>query len=95
MFCCVGASLDFLEFLQRYLNFEANIYLNTGGQYGIFNDSTGKWNGIVQELVEGRAMLSLEMRLNARRAAVISFAHPTLLLELGILVNKADMRKGA
>jgi len=94
MFCCVGASLDFLEFLQRDLNFEARIYLNPDGQYGVFNDSTGKWNGIVQELVEGRAMLSLEMGLNMRRAAVISFAHPTLLLELGILVNKADMRKG-
>lgn len=92
MFCCFGASLDFLSFLQKDLNFEAYIYFAPDGQYGVFNDSVGEWNGIVQELISGRAMLSLEMGLNSRRAEVIGFAHPTLLLELGILVNKNTRR---
>ena len=94
MFCCFGASLDFLAFLQKDLNFEAYVYFSPDGQYGTQKDSTGQWNGIVGELVDGRAMLSLEMGLNKRRAHVISFAQPTLPLELGILVNKSDMRKG-
>lgn len=93
MFCCFGASLDFLAFLQKDLNFEAYVYFSPDGQYGTQKDSTGQWNGIVGELVDGRAMLSLEMGLNKRRAHVISFAQPTLPLELGILVNKSDMRK--
>ncbi|KAL9962532.1 hypothetical protein ACROYT_G031640 [Oculina patagonica] len=87
MFCCFGASLDFLSFLQKDLNFEAYIYFAPDGQYGVFNDTAGEWNGIVKELISGRAMLSLEMGLNSRRADVIGFAHPTLLLELGILVK--------
>ena len=93
-FCCFGASLEFLAFLQRDLSFEARIYFNPDGQFGVFNDSTGQWNGIVQELVNGKAMLSLEMGLNKRRAEVISFAHPTLPLELGVLLNKTEMLKG-
>lgn len=93
-FCCCGASLDFLAFLQRDLNFEAHIYFNPDGQYGVFDERISQWNGIVQELVEGRATLSLEMGLNRRRAEVISFAHPTLQLELGILIKKSDMLKG-
>ena len=93
-FCCYGASLDFLAFLQRDLNFEARLYFNPDGQYGVLNDRTGQWNGIVQELIEKRAMLSLEMGLNTKRAEVISFAHPTLLLELGILIKKSDTLKG-
>ncbi|KAJ7389545.1 hypothetical protein OS493_030930 [Desmophyllum pertusum] len=87
-FCCFGASLDFLSFLQTDLDFEAHIYFTPDGQYGVFNDSSGKWNGIVQELLTGRAMLSLEMGMNRMRAEVIQFAHPTLRLELGILVNR-------
>lgn len=94
MFCCYGASLDFLSFLQKDLNFEAYIYFAPDGQYGVFNDSSDEWNGIVQELLSGRALLSLEMGLNSRRGEVIGFAQPTLLLELGILVNK-NGRKGA
>lgn len=93
-FCCYGASLDFLAFLQRDLNFEARLYFNPDGQYGVLNDRTGQWNGIVQELIEGRATLSLEMALNTKRPEVVSFAHPTLLLELGILVKKSDTLKG-
>jgi len=88
MFCCFGASLDFLSFLQKDLNFEAYIYFTPDGKYGVYNDSAGEWNGIVQELISGRAMLSLEMGMNSRRAEVLEFAHPTLRLELGILINK-------
>lgn len=87
-FCCFGVSLDFLSFLQQDLNFDVHIYFAPDAQHGVMNDSDGSWNEIVQELISGRAMLSLEMGLNRRRAEVISFAHPTLLLELGILVNK-------
>ena len=93
MFCCSGASLDFLSFLQKDLNFESYIYFSPDGKYGVFNSSAGEWNGIVQELISGRAMLSLEMGLNSRRAEVLGFAHPTLLLELGVLINK-DGHKG-
>ena len=93
MFCCYVASLDFLSFLQKDLNFEAYIYFSPDGKYGVYNSSAGQWNGIVQELISGRAMLSLEMGMNSRRAEVLGFAHPTLLLELGILVNN-DEHKG-
>ena len=93
MFCCFGASLDFLSFLQRDLNFEAYIYFTPDGKYGVYNESAGDWNGIVQELISGRATLSLEMGINSRRAEVLGFAHPTLLLELGILIKK-DGHKG-
>ena len=87
MFCCFGASLDFLSFLQKDLNFDAYIYFTPDGKFGVFNSSTGEWNGIVQELISGRAALSLELGLNSRRAEVLEYAHPTLLLELGILVK--------
>lgn len=87
-FCCFGISIDFLSLLQQDLNFDADIYFAPDGQFGIVNDSDGSWNGIVEELITGKATLSLEMGMNKRRAEVISFAHPTLLLELGILVNK-------
>ena len=56
MFCCYGASLDFLSFLQKDLNFEAYIYFTPDGKYGVYNSSAGEWNGIVQELISGRAM---------------------------------------
>lgn len=86
-FCCFGASLDFLSFLQKDLNFDPYIYFTPDGKFGVFNSSTGEWNGIVQELISGRAALSLELGLNSRRAEVLGYAHPTLLLELGILVK--------
>lgn len=94
MFCCCGASLDFLTFLMKDLNFEAYVYFNPDGRFGVIDNVTGHWNGIVGELIRHRAQLSLEMGLTERRSRVISFAHPTLLLELGILINRTEIRKG-
>ena len=94
MFCCFGSSLDFLTFLMKDLNFEAYVYFNPDGRFGVIDNATGHWNGIVGELIQHNAELSLEMGLTERRSRVISFAHPTLLLELGILINRTEIRKG-
>lgn len=94
MFCCCGASLDFLTFLMKDLNFEVYVYFNPDGRFGVIDNVTGHWNGIVGELIRHKAQLSLEMGLTERRSRVISFAHPTLLLELGILINRTEIRKG-
>ena len=94
MFCCFGASLDFLTFLMKDLNFETYVYFNPDGRFGVIDNATGHWNGIVGELIQHNAELSLEMGLTERRSRVISFAHPTLLLELGILINRTEIRKG-
>ena len=52
--CCFGFSIDLLKILERELGFIPEIYFVADGQSGTFGEKTGKWNGIVNELVAGR-----------------------------------------
>lgn len=51
--CCFGFSIDLLKILERELGFIPEIYLVADGQYGSFDEKTGNWSGVVNELVTG------------------------------------------
>ena len=86
--CCFGFSIDLLRTLERELGFVPEIYFVSDGQYGIVDKETGKWNGIVNELVSGRGDLALDLALTEKRTKDISYSFPYLPLALNILVKK-------
>ncbi|XP_068706012.1 glutamate receptor ionotropic, NMDA 1-like [Montipora foliosa] len=88
LWCCFGASIDFMKFLQRDLGFNTNIYLAPDGQHGKFNQSKGTWSGIVNEIICGRADLGLDLAVNMKRSQVVEMINPTVSSSLNILVKK-------
>ena len=92
--CCFGFSIDVLNILARELGFVPEIYFVADGHYGNFDEKTGKWNGIVQELVSGRGDLALDLALSGKRAKYIEFSFPYVPLALNVLVKKGHSEKG-
>lgn len=90
LLCCFGSSIDFLKFLQRDLGFDTEIYLAPDGQFGKYDNATGNWSGIMNEIISGRADLALDLAMNMQRMKVVEMAYPTVPSSLNILVKKED-----
>ncbi|KAL9978811.1 hypothetical protein ACROYT_G016377 [Oculina patagonica] len=88
LLCCFGASIDFLKFLQRDLGFDTEIYLTPDGQYGKSDSVNGTWNGIVNELISGKADLALDLAESMDREKVIQTVYPCIASAMNILVEK-------
>ncbi|EDO25336.1 predicted protein, partial [Nematostella vectensis] len=58
-FCCKGFAIDILMNLERDLEFEAEIYLVEDKKYGVYDKKLKRWNGMIGDLVDGRAELAL------------------------------------
>ena len=93
--CCYGVSIDMLKVLKQELKFETEIYFTRDGRYGIYNQETGEWNGMVRELVDGHADMAIDLSLSEARERAIDFAHPLFPIGLNILVKKVmDGKEG-
>ena len=76
--------------IQSELGFRSEIYFTPDGNYGDFDVETKKWNGIVQEVISGRADFAIDLSMNELRENYLDFAHPFVHLALNILVLKDD-----
>lgn len=88
LLCCFGASIDFLKFLQRDLGFDTEIYLTPDGKYGTFDSVNGTWNGIMNELISGKADLALDLASSMERETFIDMIYPCIPSAMNILVEK-------
>ena len=48
-----GLCIDILDALKEDLEFEYNIHPSKDGMYGAYDQLTGKWNGMIKELLDG------------------------------------------
>ncbi|XP_025162412.1 uncharacterized protein LOC105189093 [Harpegnathos saltator] len=75
--CCYGLSMDLLTLVARELGFRFNLYLAEDGLFGKRNGRNGTWNGVMGELVAGRAQLAFaSISVSAHRAEVVDFTTP-------------------
>nr|QNL15098.1 ionotropic receptor 1 [Aulacocentrum confusum] len=75
--CCYGLTIDLLSLVARELSFRFDLYVAHDGLFGKRNGSNGSWNGVVGELLHGRAQLAFApISVSARRAEVIDFTTP-------------------
>ena len=86
--CCFGVSIDFLSMIQNEFGFQSEIYFTPDGNYGDFDEDTQAWNGIVQEVISGKADFAIDISMNTLREKYLDFAHPFVHLALNVLVLK-------
>lgn len=75
--CCYGLSVDLLTVVARELGFRFDLYLAEDGLFGKRNNRNGTWNGVMGELVSGRAQLAFAaLSVSTHRAEVVDFTTP-------------------
>ncbi|XP_055610691.1 glutamate receptor ionotropic, kainate 2 isoform X2 [Uranotaenia lowii] len=84
-----GFGIDLIHELSLMLGFNYTFVLQEDGVYGSLNRETGKWNGMVQELLEWRADLAItDLTITSDRESAVDFTMPFMNLGISILFRK-------
>ncbi|CAF4634716.1 unnamed protein product [Rotaria sp. Silwood1] len=86
--CCSGFYIDIFNILKDRLKFEFELYRVPDGIWGGRNPITNKWNGLVAELLENRADLTLtSLKVTTERSLAIDFSVPLMETGIGLIVS--------
>nr|CAD2138055.1 unnamed protein product [Meloidogyne enterolobii] len=87
-----GYCIDMLKMLKLALNFTFDLYLVEDGKFGSVDES-GRWDGLVGELVIGRAEMAIgPISILAERENDIDFTVPFYdLVGLSILIKRSEV----
>ncbi|XP_066286133.1 glutamate receptor 4-like [Branchiostoma lanceolatum] len=89
-----GYAVDMLEEIAKIVNFTYKIHIVADGVYGSENETTGKWNGMVGELIEGKADLAVApLTITLVRERVIDFSKPYTSTGISIMIKKPQKSK--
>ena len=87
----MGYCIDFLDKLKEKLKFSYEIYLVPDGNYGSQDSISKEWNGMVKEILEGRAQMAVaSFTISSERQKVIDFTQPFIDLGLTVLVKSLN-----
>ncbi|EDO45521.1 predicted protein, partial [Nematostella vectensis] len=82
-----GFAIDILMNLERDLEFEAEIYLVEDKKYGVYDKKLKRWNGMIGDLVDGRAELALtSFEMSSARQDVIDFADAAFMYHDRVII---------
>ncbi|XP_050502337.1 glutamate receptor ionotropic, kainate 2-like isoform X3 [Diabrotica virgifera virgifera] len=86
-----GYGIDLIEELSKILGFNYTFELQADGKYGILNKVTGKWDGMMGEIIDGRADLAItDLTITSERESAVDFSEPFMNLGITILYKKPE-----
>ncbi|KAJ0061362.1 hypothetical protein NL108_016856, partial [Boleophthalmus pectinirostris] len=86
-----GYCIDLLKELAAILGFRYEVRLVEDGRYGVLDEGTGQWNGMVRELIDHKADLAVApLAITYVREKVIDFSKPFMTLGISILYRKPN-----
>ncbi|XP_015802886.2 LOW QUALITY PROTEIN: glutamate receptor ionotropic, kainate 2 [Nothobranchius furzeri] len=86
-----GYCIDLLRELSAILGFRYEVRLVEDGKYGVLDEGTGQWNGMVRELMDHKADLAVApLAITYVREKVIDFSKPFMTLGISILYRKPN-----
>ncbi|KAL3313698.1 hypothetical protein Ciccas_007699 [Cichlidogyrus casuarinus] len=83
-----GYAIDLLEELKQRHGFKYTLKFATGKTFGKM-DASGRWNGIIGDLIDGKADLAIgSLTVTYDREQVIDFTTPFMSLALSVIIKK-------
>ena len=70
-YCCSGWTVDILIYLTDKLSYEFELYFQAEKLFGVYDDKTGTWNGVIQDLISGKADIAVDLTVRPDRCAVL------------------------
>ena len=84
--CCYGFAIDVLK-MAINKKFNLRLIFSEDGVYGAKGDN-GSWNGIVRDLIEGRADMSPDLFPTSSRSEALDFTEPYMPTGIALLVKE-------
>ncbi|XP_031566307.1 glutamate receptor ionotropic, NMDA 1-like isoform X2 [Actinia tenebrosa] len=89
--CCVGAVIDLIILLENDLEFKSYIYFAPDKKWGIYNETSKNWNGLMEQLTTGKGDVTALLGIDKARYQSVGFTQPYMNLGMNILVRKTDI----
>jgi len=87
-----GLAIDILQEMRKELGFNYKIYLAPDGKFGVRDRLTGEWNGVVKEIIDKNADLSIApMTISSDRQTVLDFTQPYMTFGLAYMMRVKDV----
>nr|XP_023024797.1 glutamate receptor ionotropic, kainate 2-like [Leptinotarsa decemlineata]XP_023024798.1 glutamate receptor ionotropic, kainate 2-like [Leptinotarsa decemlineata] len=84
-----GFAVDLIKLLSDMRGFNYTFILREDKANGKFDNATGKWTGIIGDLIEETADLAIcDLTITMEREAVVDFTVPFMMLGISILYQK-------
>lgn len=89
-----GYSMDLIDAIAKSLKFRYKFELVPDKQYGSLNRKTGRWNGLVKQLLDRQADLAIcDLTITFERRTAVDFTIPFMSLGVSILYTKPKTEK--
>lgn len=95
-YCCSGWTVDILIRLSLQLSCTFILYFQAEGIYGVYDNVTGSWNGVVQDLITGKGDIAVDLALVSNRCMVVDcslgylFDGFNAIVKLGMSVQEME-----
>ncbi|RVE50837.1 hypothetical protein evm_004586 [Chilo suppressalis] len=84
-----GFGIELIEELAKMNGFNYTFELQTDGVYGSYDSKTGKWTGMMEKIMDGRADFAItDLTITAARQKAVDFTSPFMNLGITILYKK-------
>jgi hypothetical protein len=88
--CYEGFGIELIHELSLLLGFNYTFKLQEDSVYGMYNNKTKEWNGMIKELMEENADLAItDLTITSEREEAVDFTHPFMSLGISILYKSA------
>ncbi|XP_048581286.1 glutamate receptor ionotropic, kainate 2 isoform X2 [Nematostella vectensis] len=89
-----GLSIDMLEEMKQSLGFSYKLYLAPDGQFGSRSRTSNKWNGIMGEIIDDKAKLSIApLTISSEGQTVVDFTHPYMTFGVAFVMRVKDVEE--
>ncbi|CAG9865359.1 unnamed protein product [Phyllotreta striolata] len=86
-----GFGIDVIDELSRLLGFNYTLIEQEDGSYGVMNKTTGKWDGMMGAIIDGKADLAItDLTITSERESAVDFSEPFMNLGISILYRKPE-----
>ncbi|XP_023248542.1 uncharacterized protein LOC106638190 [Copidosoma floridanum] len=85
--CCYGYSMDLLYHVSQDLEFRFDLHVAKDGLFGRRRGRNGTWNGVIGELLTGKAQLAFApLSVYSHRSQVVDFTTPYYFSSVSFLI---------
>uniref|UniRef100_A0A6P7GW10 Glutamate receptor ionotropic, kainate 2-like n=1 Tax=Diabrotica virgifera virgifera TaxID=50390 RepID=A0A6P7GW10_DIAVI len=86
-----GYAIDLIEEISKILGFQYTFNVRNDNQHGHFDSLSGKWTGMIADVIDGRADLAIsDLTINKERVEPVEFTQPFMSVGISLLFRKAN-----
>ncbi|CAH1176210.1 unnamed protein product [Phaedon cochleariae] len=84
-----GFAIDLIDEIAKYIGFQFVLVVRSDNNHGVFNPQSGKWTGMIGDIIEGKADLAIsDLSITKDRVDPVEFTQPFMNTGIGILFHK-------